>query len=119
MSFVLSDLETPTKNKKLQNAEIEAESQEIQRQLDSTIEEIHELTNLATVYSRNTSLALGDMTLSEIDRKKREKEGHYKRSPFGKDLHISDYSPFVSPSRSPYRKKVKVTPKKSTQVPLE
>lgn len=47
-------------------------------------------------YTRNTGMSYRDVVTPERDRK----QDSYSRSPFGKQLHISDYSYAVSPTSS-------------------
>jgi hypothetical protein len=54
----------------------------------------------ATVYARNTGTRITPST----PRESRQPNTPYRYSPFGQELQISDYSPFVSPVRTPRRK---------------
>jgi hypothetical protein len=82
-----------------QLSQIREETQGYLSRIDETKAELNVLMMKTQSYSRNTSKNFRDSLTPRAD-----KSGQYERSPFGKTLHISDYSYSITPVSRKYGK---------------
>lgn len=91
----------PYKSKNLSFNNVDIDTQNTQAKATETLNEICFMMEKVTVYSNNTGLTLEEMTPKS--KKGSTSNSPYNRSPFGKELGITDYSSICTPTKSKNR----------------